>query len=59
MGKGNPAAHEQVIERRGVVISAIGILAGCWWDAAIDGMAMASEFTDSNSLFTLFHYFSC
>ncbi|XP_042980265.1 peptidyl-prolyl cis-trans isomerase FKBP19, chloroplastic isoform X4 [Carya illinoinensis] len=43
---GNPAAHGQVIERRGVVISAIGILAGYWWDAAIDGMAMASEFTD-------------
>ncbi|KAF5449206.1 hypothetical protein F2P56_029684 [Juglans regia] len=43
---GNPAAHGQVIERRGVLISAIGILAGYWWDAAIDGMAMASEFTD-------------
>ncbi|XP_062155705.1 peptidyl-prolyl cis-trans isomerase FKBP19, chloroplastic [Alnus glutinosa] len=42
-GNGTPTA---VTERRKVVISTIGLLAGYWWKASIDGIAMASEFAD-------------
>lgn len=48
VGNGNPTPYGEVTERRKVVISTIGILAGYWWNASIDGIAMASEYTDSN-----------
>jgi hypothetical protein len=47
-GNGNRTAYREVTERRKVVLSTIGILAGYWWNASIDGIAMASEFADSN-----------
>jgi hypothetical protein len=54
VGNGTPTA---VTERRKVVISTIGLLAGYWWKASIDGIAMASEFADSNfTNATHFHY---
>ncbi|KAE8023795.1 hypothetical protein FH972_009456 [Carpinus fangiana] len=49
-GNGNPTAYGEVTERRKVVLSTIGILAGCWWNASIDGIAMASEFADMPAL---------
>lgn len=54
IGKGDPTAYGQVTERRRVVISSIGVLAGYLWNSSMDGIAMASEFTDSNLLCPFF-----
>lgn len=43
---GNPA----VVERRKVLISSVGILVGFWWNASMEGVAMASEFADMPAL---------
>ncbi|KAB1202440.1 Peptidyl-prolyl cis-trans isomerase FKBP19, chloroplastic [Morella rubra] len=46
----DPTAYGQVTERRRIVISSIGVLAGYLWNSSMDGIAMASEFTDMPAL---------
>ena len=45
-----------VFDRRGVVFSSFGLLAGVLLNVADDGLAVASEFADSNFLYS-YHFF--
>lgn len=60
--KGDPTAYGKVVERRKVLVSSVGIVAGFWWNASMDGVSVAAEFADSNlhtSLTMTFIHYIC
>ncbi|KAL5732363.1 hypothetical protein ACOSP7_031708 [Xanthoceras sorbifolium] len=49
-GESSPMNNGQDIERRRFLISSTGLLAGALWNASMDGVAAAAEFTDMPAL---------
>ncbi|KAM3753654.1 hypothetical protein ACB098_03G109400 [Castanea mollissima] len=48
---GDPTPYGKVVERRKVLVSSVGILvAGSWWNASMEGVSVAAEFTDMPAL---------
>ncbi|XP_075657394.1 peptidyl-prolyl cis-trans isomerase FKBP19, chloroplastic isoform X2 [Castanea sativa] len=48
---GDPTPYGKVVERRKVLVSSVGILvAGFWWNASMEGVSVAAEFTDMPAL---------
>ncbi|KAK3228904.1 hypothetical protein Dsin_000785 [Dipteronia sinensis] len=49
-GESSPSNNGQDIERRRLLISSVGLLAGAFWNASMDGVATAADFTDMPAL---------
>ncbi|KAK1571575.1 hypothetical protein Q3G72_019412 [Acer saccharum] len=49
-GESSPSNNGQDIERRRVLISSVGLLTGAFWNASMDGVAAAADFTDMPAL---------
>ncbi|TXG48764.1 hypothetical protein EZV62_024639 [Acer yangbiense] len=49
-GESSPSNNGEDIERRRVLISSVGLLAGAFWNASMDGVAAAADFTDMPAL---------
>lgn len=53
LGEISHTSNRQVVERRRVLISSIGLLAVALFNASKDGVVLAAEFADSNFLLSL------
>lgn len=51
-GKSNKTGSLGFFERRKVVLSSIGMLSGTLWNNSNGGSVVATEYTDSNFLFS-------